>query len=275
MSYGIKSRAENIEKVEVSGLFKTCKKLGINYVDTATSYGEAEKLIGANASNMPNLNVITKLTSEECLSSDSIRSAINETLIRTGQSKLHGVLLHDPRILHDSRFTHLKKSINKILDDDLVDRFGFSSYTVDDLLLAKKLIPDLSIFQIPENVCDRRNYNNELLFEFSELGNQIFIRSIFLQGLLLMDLKNIPGKVERSLPSLQLLNSYCEQNSVSVASLCISYAKSIKWACGIVVGVDSAKQLDDFMEEYRDKTIHDFDGVPKLDEWTLDPRNWS
>lgn len=81
--------------------------------------------------------MITKLTSEDCLNSNSIRSAINETLRRTGQSKLHGVLLHDPRILHDSRFTHLKKTINKILDDDLVDRFGFSSYTVDDLFLAK------------------------------------------------------------------------------------------------------------------------------------------
>ena len=275
MSYGIKNISENNAEVDASELFKTCKKLGINYIDTATSYGEAEKLIGAHARNIPNLNIITKLSKEECLSFDSIRGAINETLMRTGQSKLHGVLLHDPRILHDSRFTHLKKSLNRILEDELVGRFGFSSYTVDDLILAKKLIPDLSIFQIPENVCDRRNYNNELLLELSELGNQIFIRSIFLQGLLLMDLKNIPVKVERSLPSLQLLNSYCEQNSVSVASLCISYAKSIKWACGIVVGVDSAKQLDDFMGKYADKTMHDFDGVPKLDEWTLDPRNWS
>ena len=272
-SYGVSSQ-NKIATESIEQILNVAQQNGINHFDTAKSYGEAEIILGKFLNKSQPLHIDSKIALPECESVDSIVNAVHESLSNLGIPKLNTLYLHNAELLSGNNSLIIKQGMEKVLDLGLADNLGVSVYTLKQLKEAKAVFPLLSTFQILENICDRRLIHLKELIDFTNRGNVVNIRSVFLQGLLLMHLKNLPAKFQEATKSIENLNKYASENSVSVLDLCIAYVRKIPWVGSYLVGVESTSQLKGILEssfELKEKWETQISSLP--DE-LKDPRFW-
>jgi aryl-alcohol dehydrogenase-like predicted oxidoreductase len=108
----------------------------------------------------------------------------------------------------------------------------------------------------------------------TDTDNSFIVRSIFLQGLLLMDAMSVPPKLHLVQPQLQRLNEIANKQKVKVVDLCLAYAYSISWASGIVIGVASLAQLKEIFAPPSSLPEDWASTIKTLPSELLDPRKW-
>ena len=68
---------------------------------------------------------------------------------------------------------------------------------------------------------------------------------------------------------------YLAMNEISALEACVTYAKSIPWASGIVVGAEDSGQLLEIVRFFGSERTLNFSSLPVLPQDFLDPRRWS
>ena len=272
-SYGISSQ-NKITTESIEQILNVAQENGINHFDTAKSYGDAEVILGKFLNKSQPLHIDSKIALSECESVDSIVNAVNESLSNLGIPKLNTLYLHNAELLSGNNSLIIKKGMEKVLGLGLADNLGVSVYTLKQLKEAKAVFPLLSTFQILENICDRRLIHLKELIDFTNRGNVINIRSVFLQGLLLMHLKNLPAKFQEATKSIENLNKYASKNSVSVLDLCIAYVRKIPRVGNYLVGVESTLQLKGILESSFELKENWEKQISSLPDELMDPRFW-
>jgi hypothetical protein len=87
--------------------------------------------------------------------------------------------------------------------------------------------------QVPCNVLDHRFDN----ITKDATKKRVFIRSVYLQGMLLMDKSKIP------FPEIVFYREKLEQFGLPLAELCMRYLLSISNNVSVLTGVDTVEQL--------------------------------
>jgi aryl-alcohol dehydrogenase-like predicted oxidoreductase len=271
--YGI-AQKKNLELENIKEILSFAHVNNLNHFDTATSYGDAQKILGNFLNYSNNAKIDSKIGNKECETVESILRSVQKSLAELKIEKLSTLYLHDANSLLGSNKLATKYGLTKVLDMGLADYIGVSVYTLNDLLECKKAFPDLSRFQVPENICDRRLSHSEEMLELSRDNNEINVRSIFLQGLLLLPIEAIPKGLSESSKSINDLDLYSKKESVNRIDLCIAYAKSISWASKIVVGVESITQLKAILDSNYKLSSEWERNVSRVSEAIADPRKW-
>ena len=271
--YGI-AQKKNLELAQIEEILSFAQINNLNHFDTANSYGDAQKILGSLLDYSNPVQIDSKIGNQECGTVESILESVQKSLAELKINKLSTLYLHDANSLLGNNKSSTKNGIRKILDMGLADHIGVSVYTLNDLLECKKELPDLSRFQVPENICDRRLSHSEEMLELSRDNNEINVRSIFLQGLLLMPKEAIPKSLSESSKSINDLDLYSKKESVNRIDLCIAYAKSISWASKIVVGVESITQLKAILDSNYKLSSEWERNVSRVSEAIADPRKW-
>jgi aryl-alcohol dehydrogenase-like predicted oxidoreductase len=243
---------------------------GINEFDTSPSYGNAESIVGGFLADSKQVALTTKIPRMKEYTLVDVNASLDKSLEKLRRKRVENLLFHDPEI-HLNR--HLGEINERLLTSGKVTRLGFSSYNLESILIAKDLYPEWSVFQVSENIADRRLVFSTELADLASKGNRLTIRSVFLQGLLLMKPDLIPMKFGGLVAFVRALQSLAINSEASAVDLCLSYASQIPWNSGTLVGVASTEQLDQILT-YKSIEI-DFKALPKVDELLLDPRNWN
>ena len=158
---------------------------GINFFDTAQSYGNSEQILGGIFKDLGiqnDVNIVSKLSPN--IKINLVYDSVNQSLINLNLRSLWGLLLHR----YDSKFINdeFRKVIGGLKKEKMILNFGVSVYNSNDAFEA--LYDNLyDIIQVPFNVIDRRLINNDFFRIANEKNKKVFIRSIYLQGLLLMN----------------------------------------------------------------------------------------
>ena len=134
---------------------------------------------------------------------------------------------------------------------------------------------DLDIVQVPFNIFDQRILSSGWAGKLVDNDTEIHTRSVFLQGLLLMEEANLPPYFTRNWP--ELFNSwyrFLENSHVDALTNALGFALKQPWINKIVVGVDTVSQLKSIIniEKYSD-----FKYTPQFncdDENLIDPSKW-
>ena len=84
----------------------------------------------------------------------------------------------------------------QLKDEGLIKNIGISIYDPQDV---NYFVPDfqIDIVQCPFNIIDRRILKNNFLKILHDNSIKLHVRSIFLQGLLLMDKRALPSNFMR------------------------------------------------------------------------------
>jgi aryl-alcohol dehydrogenase-like predicted oxidoreductase len=268
MQYGITNKKEHDIR-DSRNILNAAIRYGINTFDTSPSYGEAENLIGEKAKKVPNLRAITKIPEMESYDFDSVYKSLTDSAKKTGTENLYGVLFHDP---YAHKVNNLNQLSKQILETGITKKIGFSAYSVEDILQGKEKNPIWNFFQIPENIADRRNFNSPELISMSKSGDTFHVRSVFLQGLLLINENELDLKFNELRFLIRNLDKKAKNLDVTLLDLCISYTQRIPWSSGTIIGVASENQLKSIFQ-YSDCEL-ELDDLPVLSSYVLDPRNW-
>ena len=271
--YGI-GQKKNLELAQIAEILSFAQVNNLNHFDTANSYGNAQKILGHLLEYSNPVQIDSKIGSQDCRTVKSILESVQKSLAELKINKLSTLYLHDANSLLGDNKSSTKNGLRKILEMGLADHVGVSVYTLDVLLECKKVFPDLSKFQVPENICDRRLSDSKELLGLSRDNHEINIRSIFLQGLLLMPIEAIPKRLSESSKSINDLEVYSKKESVTRIDLCIAYAKSISWASKIVVGVESISQLRSIFDSRYELNNEWKKNISVVSETIADPRRW-
>jgi aryl-alcohol dehydrogenase-like predicted oxidoreductase len=272
--YGVANNGVRLNHQEVHQIVSMAQRLGINEFDTAPSYGKAEIQLGEFLDQRLEPKVSSKISKDDSLTVKLMLESVKDSLKKTKASRLANLYLHDPEALSGSKASEVMLGFKEILALGLVDRIGVSVYSIDSLLKSKEKFPELTVFQVPENICDRRMLDSSELMALASEDNHFIVRSIFLQGLLLMSLDDIPPKLEGSKPAIAQLKVLADSHEVSTLDLCLSYGRSIPWAKGIIIGSASVIQLRQIAESRIQLPFEWYSKIGTIPEEILDPRRW-
>jgi aryl-alcohol dehydrogenase-like predicted oxidoreductase len=155
-------------------------------------------------------------------------------------------------------------------------RIGLSVYEIKEIEDEMRIYSySYDIYQFPINVLDTRflKYLNPLKELGLEIKPEIHARSIFLQGLLLMDLTELPHKwinneVYQQIKSFHLA---CIDHNLELHEAALGWVLGLKDVDYVIVGVNSAEQLKQLLEVKPLRWDYDFS---IQDENILNPRKW-
>ena len=276
LDYGIANETGQVKCTEVEQILSEAKENGIDMLDTAIAYGTSEEALGKVG--VDGFRVVTKLPSLPVDRNDIsrwVRDQVEASLKRMGQEKLYGLLLHRPQDLLGLNGNQLIKALTDLKNDGFVQKIGFSIYSPSELDEVYKKIK-IDLVQAPLNVVDRRLQHSGWLDRLKDDGVEIHIRSVFLQGLLLMERSRIPQKFLRWSRLWEQWHENLKDHGVSSLIASLAYPLSLERVDRVVVGVDSAKQLQDILAA-ASVLDHAFDTTFMMsdDINLIDPPNWS
>ena len=273
-SYGVANKGIKLEKEEVGKIVAIAQSLGINDFDTAPTYAGAESQLGEFLDLYSQPKVSSKISKENSKSAKLMLASVKETLLRTRVGKLENLYLHDPDALAGKEASETIAGLKEIIEMGLADRVGVSAYSLHALLRAKEAFSGLTVFQIPENICDRRLLKSNELADFQSQGDRLIIRSIFLQGLLVMSPEEVSLKFKGAKGAVSQLNALANTFGVLPLDLCLAYGMSIPWASGIIIGAANASQLRQTIDSKVELPSEWESLIDTLPEEMLDPRKW-
>jgi aryl-alcohol dehydrogenase-like predicted oxidoreductase len=245
MAYGINGLTEAPSQAACDAILEASWQSGVRKIDTASSYGDSEVRIGDFLKRRPDcaFRVISKLNGRvDALDSQSVISSVETSAGRLG-SALTSVLLHkaDQMTEWDNG---LGQALKTCIDRGLVQSLGVSVYSPEEFATALK-IPELELIQIPLNVLDQRwvEPQSDLSKRADALGKKIYIRSVFLQGLLVMEPDAVLRKNPPAHPWILKWRELCARIGRSPQDAAAAFVRSVAPAANLVLGCDSAEQV--------------------------------
>ena len=138
-NYGITNLIGKVAEKEIISIFKKARANDINTLDTASSYGDSEKILGTIG--VTDFDVMTKLPSFEGISSnfeEFCEKALVMSLTQLKLSCVDAVLLHRPEELLGSHGDAIFGALNGLKDKGLVRRIGISIYSPEILNMSER-----------------------------------------------------------------------------------------------------------------------------------------
>lgn len=274
LNYGLARKKINLQQIKKIESFAYKQKLRI--IDTSANYGESEKVIGKNFSKK--LRIITKIKipalkkkNLENWFSEEITSSLKNLSV----NKIYGLLIHDYKDLLGKRG---KRYLNLLLDlkkRNIVKKLGVSIYDSEELNKIYNFFKP-EIVQAPFNILDRRLEDSGWLKKLKESKVEIYVRSCFLQGLLINYNKNMEVKKKffnyKNL--LEFWFDWCRNNKITPLNACLAFIKQHKNINYVVIGFDNLKQLKEIVKNFNKKSILIPDIFKSSDLNLIDPRKW-
>ena len=273
-SYGVANKGIILENEEVGEIVALAQSFGINDFDTAPNYAGAETQLGEFLDLHSQPKVSSKISKENSNSAKLMLASVKETLLRTRVRKLENLYLHDPDALSRKEASETIAGLKEIIELGLANRVGVSVYSLHALLRAKETFSGLTVFQVPENICDRRLLKSSELSDLLSQGDRLIIRSIFLQGLLVMSPEEVSLKFKGAKGSVSQLSALANSCGVLPLDFCLAYGRSIPWASGIIIGAANASQLRQAIESKVELPTDWESLIDTLPAEILDPRQW-
>lgn len=253
MNYGISNRTGQPDLKTAEAIVKTAWEFGIREFDTAQAYGQSEKVLGHCLSLLGIANEVTIISKTHPdtnhLNLTKMGKALEVSLNNLKCDHLYGYLLHKENLLDQWDKGLGELFVNLIEKGGLVKNIGVSVYSPERASQALKT-DHISIVQLPSNILDRR-FENAGVFKLADrLQKTVYIRSVFLQGLLLMDSKDVSQKMQFAIPVMEKIGSIAKEMGLTKHDLALGYAKQAYPHAKIVFGVETQEQLENNLKSW-------------------------
>lgn len=274
LDYGINNSKGQMPVEEVFKILDTAAASGVLALDTAAGYGNSEERIGLFLKEN-HQNVFRIITKFDLKNNPSPLDSLYKSLQRLHQSQVDTIMFHnfdDYKNLNQNNFNAILKEKGKKFN-----KLGISVYTNSQI----EAICDSDFFdvvQLPYNALDNQSLRGYHLKMLKDKGIEVHTRSVFLQGLFMMEINQIPDHLKSLVPYLIKINDIANQYKVEKASLMFQYALKNPHMDGLLIGVDSESQLIQNLQLVKASIPHEaWDAINliKVQETSLlNPATW-
>jgi aryl-alcohol dehydrogenase-like predicted oxidoreductase len=280
MPYGIANRTGRPSAREALQIVEAAWEMGIKTFDTAQSYGDSEAILG-KALHVLGLTeearIVTKIDMTDHPNANRLRETISASLDRLGVSRLYGLLWHREQVL-ELMDDVLREAMLDISREGMVKHWGISVYNP---FRARQAI-EVGVFdllQLPASVLDHRFAEAGVFAHAAARVVRIHIRSVFLQGLLLMDLKSVPAAMNFTLPVLTILQKLSSEMEISRREMALLYVKTRFPDADVIIGAETAQQVRENVDAWSgvmmDSLMKRLEEVfADAEESIVDPTKW-
>jgi aryl-alcohol dehydrogenase-like predicted oxidoreductase len=277
LNYGISNTTGKVSRDEVFEILRIAKCRGVNILDTAMSYGDSESVLGEFG--VKEFMVITKLPPLNCDESEIetfVDNAVLSSLKKLRLVSIYALLVHKAEDLHGTSGRILMRSLIKLRDSGIISKIGVSIYDPDELNAIKD-IQYLDIVQAPLSQLDRRLVNSGWLDKLKDYGIEVHVRSIFLQGLLLMPYQEIPPKFLRWKEVLREWSLALEKEGITALEACLGYPLLLPKVDQVIVGVNGASHFLELLElnSRLSRCDYQFCDISSEDVDLINPSRWN
>ena len=278
-AYGIADPSEPPTRAAATALLQEARRQGIRYFDTAQAYGDSEELLGAAFGAQRDARIITKLHPDACdAAGEDIERLLAGSVARLAHRPIWAVLLHRDRML-DQWNGELGETLRRWRDEHAVSHLGISVESVHALPRALSL-DGIEVVQFPGGVFDRRAMRLECVRDAHAGGKRLFVRSVFLQGVALLEVDRVRQLLPAAVPMVDALCRFCELHGLERHQFAVDYVRRRLPNATLVVGAASIDQLGQNCEAARTEPCHAelcdaWDEFwPSDDEAVVDPARW-
>ena len=131
------------------------------------------------------------------------------------------------------------------------------------------------IVQAPYNILDRRLASSGWLDRLFHVNTEIHVRSVFLQGLLLIKKNERPNKFDRWSNVFEKFDLWLKENNLSALQASISFAMKDPRITKVILGVDNLLQLEEIMANLKIKIEYFPEDLNIPDPDLIDPSRWN
>lgn len=247
--YGVANRTGQPDQAQVRAMISTALDGGVNCLDTAAGYGASEDVLGQALHELgisDSVVVVTKvrpLRPEEHADPRSAEQAIEASIAasrrRLGIDCLPLVLFHREA---DAKYLEVVEQLRR---RGWLKHVGVSCGNQPGFVSSFQDIERLSALQIPANLLDRRHQSQGTFETAAVNGMAVFIRSVYLQGLLIMPVDQIPPSLQHVLGLRRTLEGVAQQAGMSLAELALRSMLGQAGVTSVLVGVETEAQVRD------------------------------
>jgi len=274
MDYGING-SNKVPFEEVRRVLLFAKRHQLNTLDTAMGYGECEQILGQVGGR--DWHVVTKLLAlpenEEDIAQWVLRS-VEVSMEKLKTPQLHGLLLHRPSDLLGKFGPALYRSLQICKERGYVRKIGLSIYNPSELDSILFQYP-MDLIQAPFNVLDRRLEASGWLDRLYDSGVDVFVRSVFLQGLLLTSPDQRPKQFRRWDVLWNEWDKWLEDRRTTALSACLRCVLNRPKIKHTIIGVDSLAQLQGILSTLDEEGPMPPSSFSTEDAELLNPSRWN
>lgn len=249
-SYGIANTTGQPSFDDVCAILKIAYEGGVNCLDTAPYYGESEEVLGRALRKLGLANemvIVTKtlrLATENYSPQEAAAMAEGEILASLQRLQTDAVPVC---LIHVETNFRYVEALLKLKEKGLVLHVGCSTVTPGATL---EIIESgtCEAVQVPTNILDRRFSHGGVFQRGKEKGVAIFVRSSYLQGLIVMEPSTVPDDLQVVVPVLYQLRELARDAGLTIEELALRYVLGLDGLSCVVVGVESVAQMEHNVE---------------------------
>ncbi len=239
LAYGINNTTGQPSLAAVADILREAHAAGLNLLDTAAVYGDAEARLGQLASLTQDFNVITKIAN-----GPDVARQVQASLTRLGRPSVAGLLFHSA--LSFSSTDAGWQAVLAACAQGQIEQAGLSVYRLAHLLSGDFATTPRAhqpgLLQIPLSVLDQ-HFVPHLPGLVGERGLEVHARSVFLQGVLLRDPDQLPGFFQPLAPKIRRLRTLAAEGNMPLSALLLLFSVQTPGVRRVVIGVDSVANL--------------------------------
>jgi uncharacterized protein len=239
-AYGIGVK-EALNEQDSHELVLRALDLGVNFFDTATGYGKSANILEKALHGKDDVVLATK---------------IGDPYEQPGRAEI--TYIHDPSKFFDNP--------DAFLQSTHVRPLGISVYEPSEALDALQF-DEIEVFQVPYNAFNTTF--DEVILEIKKRDKLVVTRSVFAQGLALMDVKEMPSFFD---PIKRELDNFFESMTIPRDEFFLSYV-ACKNIGPLVIGVRTIEQLKRNIKILENPVEYNM-RIPNIDLKYFDPRIW-
>lgn len=273
LPYGIAGRGEPVPESEVRAILEEASYRGIRLLDTAASYGDIETRLRDLCGGLE-FRCISKIPAVEleAVSLDAGRFAV-EAFRRT-QDRLGGmlesVLFHRATDLVGAKGREIWDTVCDIANESGI-RLGVSCYAPEEIGAIQSQFP-IEVAQVPGSAFDQRLRSAAQASGFGSI--ELHLRSVFLQGLLLMPYEAAIRRLPAATKPLLAWHAWCADRGFTPLVGALAIAKGTFGVKYVIVGVDSLTQLKAIISAWDSAPAVVDETFASADLELIDPRRW-
>jgi aryl-alcohol dehydrogenase-like predicted oxidoreductase len=273
MTYGVTNSVGAVPLSEAVHIIKYAQEHNAQMIlDTAPIYGESERVLGQGLSacgRQEQFRIITKTVSDP----DQISAGFSHSLCDLGKTSIHALLDHNASHLKSVHGPQVYKQMMDQKHAGRVKKIGATIYSIHEALSLLENY-DLDVIQLPLSVFDQRALQGFFLKELHDKGIEIHARSVFLQGILLADVKTLPQFFQNFSSQLIRFEKFCHANQLTKLQACLDFVFSVKEVDCILVGVHSLANFQEILSSLDIQGSYDYTQCAQNDKQLIDPRLW-
>ena len=279
--YGITNRTGRVHGEHVGAILKYAHDNGIGMLDTASVYGESERVLGRLDVAQKGFRIVTKVKKIPFALSLSEREAevqksIENSLCLLCADYFYALLVHDvDQLLQQEKVAdQYMKLLLSYKKQGVVKKIGASVYHPEQVfsLISRY---DFDVIQLPLNIFDQRFLESGCLSYLKKQGVEIHVRSVFLQGLLLTrDMGVYPNVFAPYRDTLDQYQAWLSQRQLSPLEAVLSFLKTQDQIDYVVMGVTSLDELKQIINTKSVRLSKDQWASFSLPEAVVNPNLW-